>query len=673
MKNKKTIHRIGLLLGIVCIIGIISFVEYRLFFTPSNQKSKADLTFSKGSGFYEDTIELKLTAKQKDATIYYTTDGSTPTEQSAKYSEPLTIKDRSNEPNGISMETGISFFGDFTPSKPIEKATVVRAFAKFKDGSTSKVMTNTYFVGKEFAEKYKDISVVSLSLDPDALYNNETGIYVKGKVYDDWVKNGGDEVNTPTWEMPANFTQTGRDWERNVHFELFEMAMPTEVSQDLGIRIIGGASRGMEQKSLKLYARKDYGKGSVDFPLFPGARKNNDPNSSLQTFDTFVLRNGGNDSWLTKFRHRFIQQLVDDRAFTTQNTDPCIVFINGEYWGIYTMTDDYSDNYIYRNYDIDKKNVIMIKRYLLEEGNDSDMNLYEDMISFARENDLSDDANYEKISEMVDIQSLIDYFVSEIYIVNGDWLNHENNWRIWRSRNTSDKPYEDGKWRYMMYDTEYSMGIYSQGKDYNVNSLKDAMTLPDDPEIPGTQIILFSSLMKNASFQKQFTNTFMDMVNYNFKLERMNDLLDKSIKEYEPFMQDYYDRFGSTHPTPIQPNPMDAFYTSVEELKVFLNNRNDYIPTMLKDTLQLKGEAVDLTVSVNDAAAGSVTINTITPDFTDGNFTGKYFTDYEVTLTANAKDGYTFIGWSGDNTSTEASIQVKPGEVANVQAQFEKK
>lgn len=656
------------------ILAIILLAGAGVLFIPKLLTRSQDVTFSKDSGFYENEFTLKLKAR-KGAVIYYTTDGTTPTEKSNTYKSPIQLKDRSSEPNVLSAEKNISFTGDFIPEKPVSKGNVIRAFAKFKDGSKSPVMTKTYFIGKSLYEKYKDIPVFSLSINPEDFYDNEKGIYVKGKVFDDWVADGGDAENTPTWEMPANFTQTGSEWERPVHVELFENGKATTLTQDMGVRIIGGASRTVEQKSFKLYARKNYGKGSVNYALFPGDKKNIDPDTNLTEYDTFVLRNGGNDSWSTKFRHRFIQQLVSDRSYCVQETRPCIVFLNGEYWGVYTATDDYSDNYIQRNYDIDKTNVVMYKRMLMEEGTEQDRPLYDDMIDFAKNKDLSVAENYEKISDMIDIQSLIDYFVTEIYIVNGDWLNHENNYRLWRTRTTSNKPFEDGKWRYMLYDTEYSMGIYTKGMDYNVNSLKDAMTMPED--LPGSQVILFSNLMKNDTFKQQFVTTFMDMVNYNFSKDRLNRLLDQSIKEYKAYMEDYFARFGNTMFGQL-PRPMDAFDTGVEELKLFLSKRNDYIPDILKNTLDLKGNLANVTVKINNPSAGSITINTITPDLTDSSladsaFTGQYFEDYDITLTAAPKKGYKFTGWSGDSDSTEASITVKPSDAAKYTANFKKK
>lgn len=664
MKNKKTLP---ILIGTVAVCLIIGAV---LFISPHMMNKDFTIKFSKDSGFYESEIKLILKSNEKDVSIYYTTDGTVPTSDSPKYKEPITIADRSLEPNILSAKTGTSFYGDYIPSEPVQKATVVRAFAQFKDGTQSKVFTKTYFIGEKMCETYKEIPVISLSIEPDDFYGKENGIYIRGKVYEDWIADGGDAVNTPTWEMPANFTQKGREWERTVHFELFENEKSACVSEDLGIRILGGASRAAEQKSLKFFARKDYGNGSVDYELFPDNKKSLDETTPLNTYDTFAVRNGGNDSWMTKFRNRYIQLLVKDRAFSTQETRPVVVFINGEYWGIYTMQEDYSDHYIYRNYDINKDNVVMIKLGTIEEGTDADQKLYDSLISFAKNHDLSDDSNYQEICEMLDIDSFIDYFCTQIYIANGDWLNHDNNYRMWRSRTTSNKPYEDGKWRYMLYDTEYSMGIYTKGEDYNLNSLKDALTFPTD--CPGTQVTLFRSLLENESFKEQFTTTFMDLVNENFNTTRMNTLLEQMVAEYEPYMEDYYIRFGTTITDMIADTPIDLFYTGVEELKVFINNRNAYIPTMLKETLELQGDSINLTVNANDVSAGSVTINTITPDLTDGAFTGYYFYDYPVTITAAAKAGYTFAGWSGDSESTEETITITPGEVKQIEAQFKK-
>lgn len=674
MKIKRT-----KLFTISIIVLIILTIVLLVVLVPKLQNRKPSISFSTESGFYENEITLKLKASESNATIYYTTDGSTPTTNSEKYTKPFTIVDRTSEPNVLANYTDVTLLEEFVPTELMDKGTVVRAFAVFPDGEQTEVVTNTYFIGKELKEKYKDIMVLSLSVNPEDFFDEKDGIYVKGKCFNDWVASGGDPINTPAWEQVANFTQKGRDWERNVHMEVFENGKPTTLSQDLGIRIMGGASRSYIQKSFKLYARKEYGKGSIEYDLFPGSTKQCDRITHLSTFDTLQVRNGGNDSWLTKFRNRYIQLLVGDRAFTTQNSRPVIVFLNGEYWSIYTLQDDYSDKYVERNFDIPKENVVMIKLGAIEEGTSADQALYDDLISFAKNNDLSNDAKYEEICEMLDIQSFIDYYCTEIYIANNDWLNNNNNYRLWRSRTKTNKPYEDGKWRYMLYDTEFSMGIYTNGQDYNQNFLELAMTPPAEWESP--QVRLFTSLLKNESFKQQFVTTFMDLLNQNFATEKMNLLLDEISAEYEPYMVDHYARFGNNHVSEPLSKPVNAFYYNLDELKYFVNHRNDYIPTMLKDTLKLEGDVVDINVTTSDKEGGIITINTITPDFSDGTFTGKYFSDYPITITAKANDGYTFKGFTRsdsvdvDKTITSITValdNISSDEPLEIQAIFEK-
>jgi uncharacterized repeat protein (TIGR02543 family) len=102
--------------------------------------------------------------------------------------------------------------------------------------------------------------------------------------------------------------------------------------------------------------------------------------------------------------------------------------------------------------------------------------------------------------------------------------------------------------------------------------------------------------------------------------------------------QDYYRWNAKTTQTEVQGRYKSFF----QKLKTFCENRNDYITTQMKEALSLDGDMVNVNVNYT-SDGGTVKLNTI--DVDDG-FTGKYYTDYPVTLTAQAKDGYTFIGWN---------------------------
>ena len=145
--------------------------------------------FSKTNGFYEQSFKLTLTAPA-GTTVYYTTDGSVPTKSSKKYTAPFTVKDRSSEKAVLIYKKGTiaDRATEQFPSEEFEKATVVRAIAVDKSGKSSPVASATYFVGKDIAEKYKNVPVVSVITDPVNLYDPAKGIFVAGNAFTQWLR-----------------------------------------------------------------------------------------------------------------------------------------------------------------------------------------------------------------------------------------------------------------------------------------------------------------------------------------------------------------------------------------------------------------------------------------------------------------------------------------------------
>ena len=116
--------------------------------------------FSHESGFYEDAFELTISAKPGEI-IYYTLDGSIPTEESTVYDGSILIENNSNKPNVVNGVRNIraDWLGYGPDKTPVDKAVVVRAVAMDQNNRVSEVVTNTYFVD---LEKYKNGNVVSI-------------------------------------------------------------------------------------------------------------------------------------------------------------------------------------------------------------------------------------------------------------------------------------------------------------------------------------------------------------------------------------------------------------------------------------------------------------------------------------------------------------------------------
>lgn len=528
--------------------------------------SKPEPVFSRSSGSYANEFDLELYAPE-GSTIYYTTDGSIPlyenddtaTDKSSRFPEKLPtkqyngtirVKNRDGKANRLCSKANIPcmyhpeefFNGPFYPKvSGVPKATIIRALAVDAEGNKSKVVTKVYFVDKNLQSVYKNASVISIVTDPDNLLSKSTGIYR----YGNWENSGAE------WERPADVTYFDEDGK-----------IPFETT--MGLRIHGNYTRRWGQKSLRLYFREELGmKNLKDYQLIPGAV--NADGTPTTKYKNFILRNGGNEYAYSKMQDVFIQRMVSNRAFSTQSARPCVAFLNGEYWGIYNLTERYSDNYLEKEYGVDKENVVVIKtnkeEEKLEEGLEEDFALYEELKSMEKL-DMSQQSNYEKFKKMVDIRSCLDYYATEIYIGNNDWPG--NNVQIWRTRTNDGTTYGDTKWRYMLYDTEFSMDLWGSDKGGTINRIDKAKTGDN----------LFNALCKNAEFRKNLADTLMDICHNNFNVNKATKKLNAMAKIYRPLIAQYKARFGN--------GDVDS---RVTDMKSYIAGREKQLKNYIKSSL----------------------------------------------------------------------------------------
>ncbi len=622
----------------------------------SDSQSEAALAapiFSQKSGFYGSAFTLTITAPA-GSTVYYTTDGSAPTTSSQKYSSGIQIKDRSSESSVLSKMKGTTVDNnDAIPNREFEKATIIRAVTVDSKGRMSRVTTATYFVGKEIANKYKNVAVISITVDPDDLYDPATGIYVAGNVFKEWRKANPSEPLDGNSQ--ANFNQRGRDWERDAHIDFFRGG-ELEFGENVGIRTHGGWSRNNPQKSFKFYFRSDYGESKLKYELFENNRSL-DSGKQIKEYKRFMVRDGGNDSFTLLFKDAWTQDCIKDMAFSTQASDIAIGFLDGEYWGIYTLNEVIDDNFVESHYGINSDDVVMIKVDALEEGVDGDKKLWDDAVSFVINNDMSKPANYQKACEYIDIESLAEYLAMEIYIGNEDWLY--NNWAAWRIREPSGDGYKDGKWRFMVYDTEFSMDLYGNGSNYRY----DVFTPLSNGE--GHLGGIFRSLLKNSDFRKTFVVAMEDVMNVAFNPVSAGANLDTFYKRYSPYMNQHFERF-------IFWQNKDKVKDNVEGFKKWLKNRPDYMFGMMKDILGLETSRTN-TITINIESVGTVKVNGLPIKTSNGTWEGKYLAGYKISLEAVPANGYEFAGWSGGFTGDAAKITVDPASSYSFTANFKKK
>ncbi|MBQ7002513.1 MAG: CotH kinase family protein [Oscillospiraceae bacterium] len=543
----------------------------------------AQPTFSMESGFYDSAFDLSVTAAE-GTTIYYTTDGSDPrtSPTAIPYLGAVSIRDNSNDPNVWSAVKDISLDTYYPPSFNVDKGMVIRAAAKDAEGNYSDVVTKNYFIGKN-AAYYKDMKVISLTTEGDNLFSNADGIYMVGDGYYEWKNSWAYDPRLESWNTknPTNYNQSGREWERPATIQVFEQGALAYES-DIGVRISGNATRSYNQKSMRLFARSDYGKSKMEYEFIDGLLdKNGDP---ITVYDKITLRNGGNDNQTLHCRDELLQDIGFTMGLDGQASQDCIVFVNGEFWGMYAMKEHLDDEYFASHYSVEKENVSIVKNGE-GEGDQAVLDSYVSFYNWAMYADLTNADNYQRVCDTIDVENFMRYITFETYICSYDWCNPiwTNNWEMWRT-NTVDEtnPYADGKWRFMMYDVEYAAALYGESTTQHAYDTLGNLNSQQEWTNVG---MLFRKLMANETFRKEFYEIYTEAIETTFAYENVEPLInDYAARQREALFATnlrFYDSYGQK---------MNGWYNDeVNRLKTFFQKRPEYAKRYLD---QLYGNEV---------------------------------------------------------------------------------
>jgi hypothetical protein len=595
--------------------------------------------FSAQAGFHAASFGLVLATTDPLATIRYTLDGSEPTATSPVYTGPITIDDRAGDPAVYApIPTNFMAPGHYAwrlPVGAIDKITVVRARA-FRTGLTpGKVATRSYIVGPDVASRCF-FPVISLVTDPVNLFDNATGIYVPGNLY------------VPGADETGNYFQSGAAWERPVHVELFNEAGDVVLSQDAGIRISGNATVKLPQKTVKLYAGIGYGEPTFGAQLFPEL-----PSTS---YARFRVRNSGDDWGYIGFRDLSIHAMFDGLDFDRQAGRPVIQFLDGEYWGLANLRDEYSRFYYERMYGVPEADVVLLENDGEVDDGPADGNLpYFALRTYVAAHDMNDPAAFAHVDSLMDVANFIEYCTAEIYAANTDWPG--NNIVFWRrnlATNALGAPTgHDGRWRWSLKDMDDSF----QDASYNALAAATATNGPSWPNPPWSTELL-RGLLENDGFRRDFINNAADHLNATFVSSRLIGIIDEHANRYAPAIPTWYARWALT----------ENWNAQVQAFRTFTVNRPAVMRQQYQSFFGLAGTG-SVRVDVSDAARGSVRVNTLVIDANTPGlpvpgspypWTGAYFQGNAVTVTALPAAGSTFVRWQ-ETGETTPTITVTPG------------
>ena len=500
------------------------------YLRQANADDREHVAFSRDSGVIPRNRTVTLTAP-KGCTVACTTDERIPAagDNSGQRRKSFKLNDLASR----YLVDHSDLMGD--PDHQIEcpiddeslpAGVVVRAAAVKPDGCVGPVTTRVYYPGADFAGRFPGCLVLSVVVDPEDLLDYERGILATGAVYDAWkqTSEAADLIaRKERWQYHTNITQRGRAWERPCRLQIYDGGGRPAVEQMAGLRLTGHASRSVNQKSFNVYFRKAYGGKYLDYELFAGVAR----------YRSFRLLSGGNNAEWLKFKDAFLQELVADRHVTAAASRPAILFLNGEYWGPYQLTEKVTAQMLHDRCGTAKDQIVLYKECGRDAGEPGDEALYEELMSFA-DRDMTDPAVWTEFCRLMDIRSMADYCAIRIYYGDDDWYPDRND-ILWRTR---DRSFNEGRWQYVLYDLDNSTGLYGA-----------EATAPetDHFHLAMKRYPLFAAAIRNREFYELFLDALREIGSGNCAPERVEQHLNERLRIWEPLMPDYYRRFGDTH------------------------------------------------------------------------------------------------------------------------------
>ena len=608
--------------------------------------------FSMPAGVYTNddiTVAISLPTNVTSGTIRYTLDGSEPTTNSPVYSGPLTLNastttnTNSYIPTNLDRNPGPPLYEGWRPpvSQPF-RINVLRARVFAAGSGAGRVQTASYLQHTSGTNRYS-VPVISVATDPANMFSNDRGIYVPG-----WFN---------------NMFQEGSAWERPGNIEFFETGGSLAFAGTIGLRLHGNTTRSRPRKSLRIYARNPYGESVFRHQIFP--------QKDIERFDTFLLRNGGNDWGNSLFRDALVTTLAEPTGLDIQSSRPAAVFISGEYWGIHNLRDRIDEGYFFHHYGLGTTNFSQIEviptadNSTVVEDNGSAMGVvdFQALLDRAASTGFVSETNYAHLASRIDIDNYIDYNAFEIWSGNTDWPG--NNYRLWRSVNADTSPganpRHDGRWRWILFDTDFGLGSdfsYVPGHNSDVTSMAQFNSLAHATSTGGEFFSnkelatrLLRKALENSTFRQKFINRFADLLNTTLSAGSATTKLDEFVALYGPEIPEHVARWRQPY----------NWSNDVARIRTYMQARPAAVRGHIAGKFGLAGTAA-LTVDIADTNQGSVTVNSVsinssTPGIGTNVYpwTGTYFRGVPITVTAVPKPGYRFSSWSdSESTNTNA-------------------
>ena len=272
---------------------------------------------------------------------------------------------------------------------------------------------------------------------------------------------------------------------------------------DCGITLSGNTSLRLAYKSFKVHFRSCYGDSKLEYDLFK---------NGITEFDSLTLRKG-QDNHALVFTNEMWEDLARSMSDTliVQGSKFCILYLNGEYYGIVSLREDFSKQF-YASRCNAPKSTVERAVYPFDPAGD----FYNQIVDFAKRHRTLDDEGYAYLCEKLDMDSFIDWIIMEGLCGNFDLCR---NVIFFRSSA------EDGKWHTAFYDVDNAFKTPFQGI-LGMTTFRSEETA-----------YIVKSLLTNRQFLERFLTRYAEVYDTELStsailstMERYKTLLTPEIK-----------------------------------------------------------------------------------------------------------------------------------------------
>ncbi len=527
------------------------------------------------AGFYSSAQLIYLSTTEPNCSIHYTLDGNAPTISSATYTSPINI--------------------------PTTKVLKAMTFSGNNEVLPSLEEFNTYFINVSHT-----LPVISIS----------------------------------GTQLP-NLANGSGNLEPKGSFEYFNINHERKAQTFGEYNKHGQDSWGNSHRSIDFVSRDEMAYNhSIEEMMFHWTDRKN--------FQRIILRAAGDDNYpadhhsanegSAHMRDAYIHSLADIGGLhlDVRRSEKCIIYLNGQYWGVYDIREraddhDYCDYY----YGQDKYHLYYILLWgstWAEYGGATAMTAWDNFYSWIMSHNMADQADFDYVTERFDFASLVDYVIVNSFTVCSDWLNWNVGW--WRGIDSTGGHL---KWGYILWDNDATFGHY-----INYTGIPNTTPTADpcNPEQlsgssdPEGHIVLLNHLRQNEGFENYYKTRQIDLWNTVFNCENMISQLDSTEAIIDPEMEGQAQRWNGTYA---------EWKDNVSQLRDFINQRCVYLSNGFINCYSLTGP-YNLVIKTDPPGAGKVMLNSLALDSLP--WSGTYFGNIETRLKAYPNWDYSFSHWS---------------------------